>query len=134
MGTDFIGRFVEGISGAATLVFNGTGNDYQPVDGMNLTIDHDSDQVMVDFSVECSFSVIPGTIGFAIEVDGSVDHHNEVTYTPGVTALGRFDGSMVVNAGRGRHQYRLMMVAGVAQTTTFAGRNRHMRVMALVSV
>lgn len=129
MGSQLNGRNVLGIASAPTLVFTGSGNDFQAIDGMNVTLEMDQDHMAIDFYNENSASIAPGTISFAVEVDGSVDLRNVVTFTPGVTAITEYAGSFFIMAGPGRHQFRLMMVCTTAATITFTGRNRAMRML-----
>lgn len=129
MGSQLNGRNVLGIASGPTLVFAGTGNDYQAIDGMNVTLEMDQDHMAIDFYCEASASIAPGTMSFAVEVDGNVDLRNVVTFTPGVTAITEYAGSFFIMAGPGRHQFRLMMVCTTAATITFVGRNRAMRMM-----
>lgn len=131
MSVQLNGRNVLGIASAPTLVFAGTGNDYQVVDGINCTFEMDQDHMAADFNVECSASVAPGTMSFALEVDGNVDLRNVITFTPGVTTVERYAGSFFIMVGPGRHQFRLMLVCTVANTITFTGRNRSVRFMFL---
>lgn len=129
MGDELNGRNVLGIASAPTLVFAGTGNDYQAIDGMNVTHELDQDHVAIDFYCEASASIAPGTMSYAVEIDGNVDLRNVVSFTPGVTAITQYAGSFFVMVGPGRHQIRLMMVCTTAATITFVGRNRAMRTM-----
>ena len=92
MGEELNGRNVLGIASAPTLVFAGTGNDFQAVDGMNVTHEFDQDHCAIDFYCEASASVAPGTISFAVEIDGNVDLRNVITFTPGVTTVERYAG------------------------------------------
>lgn len=129
MGNELNGRNVLGVSSAPTLTFAGTNNDFQAIDGMNVTLEMDQDHMAIDFYLEGSASVAPGTITIAVEVDGNVDLRNVITFTPGVTAVQQYAGSFFLMSGPGRHQFRLMMVCSTANTFTFAGRNRAMRCM-----
>lgn len=129
MSAQLNGRNVLGVQSAPTLVFAGSGNDFQFVEGMNVTFDLDQDHLAADFYVECSASVAPGTMTFALEIDGNVDLRNVITFTPGVTTVERYAGSFFVMVGPGRHQIRLMLVCTVAMTITFTGRNRATRFM-----
>ncbi len=129
MGGELNGRNVLGVASAPTLVFAGTGNDYQPIDGMNATFEMDQDHMAVDFYCEASASIAPGTMTYALEIDGNVDLRNVITFAPGVTAITEYAGSFFVMAGPGRHQFRLMMVCTAAATITFTGRNRAARFM-----
>lgn len=131
MGSELNGRNVLGVASAPTLVFAGTGNDFQAIDGLNVTHELDQDHIGVDFYCEASASIAPGTITFAVEVDGNVDLRNVVTFTPGVTAITEYAGNFFIMVGPGRHQLRLMMVCTTAATITFVGRNRAMRTMFL---
>lgn len=126
-------RLFEGVKSGATLAIAAGGNVYQPIDGLDVTLDHDSDQVMVDFAVECSFSASPGTISLAVEVDGGLDLRNMVSFQPAATSRAAYSGSVAPSPGRGRHRYRLMMTSTNANTATFTARNRHMRVTGLIN-
>ncbi len=134
MGNELNGRNVLGVASAPTLTFAGTGNDFQAIDGLNVTHELDQDHVAVDFYVECAASAGPGTVTFAVEVDGNVDLRNVVTFTPGVTSIVEYAGNFFIMVGPGRHQLRLMMVCTTANTVTFTGRNRSMRTMFLSDV
>lgn len=129
MGNELNGRNVLGVQSAPTLVFAGTGNDFQFVEGLNVTFELDQQNVAIDFYTECSASIAPGTMSFAVEVDGNVDLRNVVTFTPGVTAITEYAGVFFIMVGPGRHQLRLMLVCTTAATITFTGRNRAMRCM-----
>lgn len=131
MSGELNGRNVLGIASAPTLVFAGTGNDFQAIDGLNVTHELDQDHVAIDFCVEASASIAPGTMSFAVEVDGNVDLRNVVTFTPGGTAITQYAGGFFIMVGPGRHQLRLMMVCTTAATITFVGRNRSIRTMFL---
>lgn len=123
------GRNILGVQSGPTLVFAGTGNDYQFIDGMNVTLDMDEDHMAIDFYNQCSASIAPGTMSYAVEVDGNVDLRNVVSFTPGDTAIREYAGSFFIMVGPGRHQFRLMMVCTTAATITFVGRNRAARFM-----
>lgn len=129
MSTELNGRNVLGVQSGPTLTFAGTGNDYQVIDGLNVTLDMDQDHLALDFYCEASASIAPGTMSYAVEVDGNVDLRNVVSFTPGVTTVTQYAGSFFLMAGPGRHQFRLMMVCTAAVTITFVGRNRAIRVM-----
>ena len=129
MSLELNGRNVLGVQSGPTLTFAGTGNDWQPVEGLNATFEMDQDHMAIDFYLEASSSIAPGTMSLAVEIDGNVDIRNVVSFAPGVTAITEYAGSFFAMAGPGRHQFRLMMVCTTAATVTFVGRNRGMRCM-----
>lgn len=131
MGGHLEGRFVVGVKSAPTLVFDGTGNDYQLIDGLDVTMDLDSEHLGVDFVAEMSFSVVPGTVSFAVTIDAVPDVRNLVMSTPGVATVQKFMGPFLAMPGKGSHRIQLYMVCTLANTVTFTGRNRSMRAITL---
>ena len=134
MGARLMARRVQGILSAPTLVLAGTGGDFQAVDGLDLTLEHDSDVVLIDFQCVISFSVSPVIVHFAVNVDNAVDMSQTIDVTSVATAALLFSGSFALNIGPGTHRYRLFMTTDAAVTATFTGRQRALRVGSLLGL
>jgi hypothetical protein len=134
MGARLMARRVQGILSAPTLVLAGTGGDFQAIDGLDLTLEHDSDIVMVDFQAVISMSGSPAIVHFAVNVDNSVDMTQTVDVTSVATAALLFSGSFALSIGPGTHRYRLYMTTDNAVTATFTGRQRSLRVASLLGL
>jgi len=134
MGARLMARRVQGIISATTLVLAGTGSDFQAIDGLDVTLEHDSDIVMLDFQAVMSFSGSPAIVHFAVNVDNSVDLSQTIDVTSVATVALLFSGSFALTVGPGTHRYRLYMTTDNAVTATFTGRQRVLRVGSLLGL
>lgn len=122
----------KGVSNAASLTFTGTGNDWQVVDGLDLTAEFTSDEAIADFGVSILASAVATTLYFALEVDGVVRPEFTIEANK-TTAAGQFNGSTSNHVGSGMHRLRLMMTAAAVCTVDFKSQARYLRVINLAS-
>lgn len=125
-------RQVLGILQAPTIVAAGTGYDLQAVDGLDVTMENDQDQVMVDGSIVASFSANPGIVRMALFIDNAVDMAQVIDITWAVVTAAVFPFLFAPNVGPGSHRYRLYMTTTNAVTITLTAAQRRMRVCTLL--
>lgn len=131
-GATIFSRVVKGVQGDPAVVLPANIDSYSFIDGMDLTADLDSKEVLVDLNFMASMTVIPTSIKMQIEVDGQLDERANVTWVPSSSSRFIYTGVMVVKAGPGEHRYRAFLSSATAVTVTFTGQSRYMRVTGLV--
>lgn len=131
-GATIFSRVVKGVQADPAIVLPANIDTYTFINGMDLTADLDSKEVMVDLNMMASMTVIPTTVKFQIEVDGQIDERANVTWAPSTASRYTYTGVIVIKAGPGEHRYRAFMSSATAVTVTFTGQFRYMRVTGLV--
>lgn len=121
----------QGVSNAAALTFTGTGNDWQAIDGLDLTVNMLSDEIITDFGASLLGSLVSGTLYCALEVDGQVRPEFIVEFAKLASTAMQLNGSMTVHGGPGDHRVRMMMTASAAMTVNFQARSRYIRIINL---
>ena len=129
-----IARQVFGNTNSPTLVLDGTDYDYQVVEGLDVTIENDQPMILVDFNAVISFSVNPGIVRFAMNVDNAVDSSQVIEITSTATAAVMFAGFFALTIGPGSHRYRLTMSCDNAATATLTAKQRRMRVQGMIGL
>jgi hypothetical protein len=125
-------RQVNGNTLNPTAVLDGTDYDYKAVEGLDLTIENDQDQLVVDFNVVLSFSASPAIVRFALFIDGVLDTSQAIEVTSVATAAVAFTGFFAPLIGPGAHRIALNMTCDNAVTATFTARQRRMQVQGLL--
>jgi hypothetical protein len=132
MNTKQLVRWTKGILAAPTIVAAGNGNDYQAVDGLDVTVENDQDAVLVDGVVTASFSANPALVRLALFVDNAIDPTQIIEFTWVVVTAALFPFMFAPNVGPGSHRYRLYMTTTNAVTITLTAQQRTMRVQTLL--
>lgn len=120
----------KGVSNAASLTFAGTGNDWQFVDGLDITAEFTSDEAIADFGVAILASATAATLYFALEIDGAVRPEWSIEANK-TTGVGQFNGATSVHCGSGVHRIRLMVTASAIVTVDFKSQARYLRILNL---
>ncbi len=126
-------RHVKGVIGSPAYVMPANEDSFTFIDGLNVTIDQDSAQVMVDLVTQASLSATPATLTFAIEVDGVIDLLSSIRVLNTTTARRLYTSIMVCLVDPGRHQLRAMVSSTAAITLTFNEQSRWMRVVGIIN-
>lgn len=132
MNTKQLVRYVGGNTVAPTAAVDGTDYDFKAVEGLDVTVENDQDQVLIDFNLVASFSANPGIVRFALFIDGVLDSSQTIETTWAVTTAAMFAGFFAPIVGPGSHRYALYCTADNAVTITFTAKQRKMRVQTLL--
>lgn len=126
-------RQVQGVIANKTILTTSNINAYYFVEGMDMTVECDSNILLVDEIVTYSTSALTGSARLAIEVDGVVDSASFTTYNVVVSTAYQKYGHHVARVTPGRHQIRLMISTTTGVTVTLTDISRYMRVTGLVN-
>lgn len=126
-------RMVKGNQVNPTIVFVGNINAYQFINGMDITADIDSNQVMVDLVFMASLSALPTSMKIQIEVDGQVDERSSITLFPATMGKYIYTAVMVVESTPGKHRYRAMMSSISVTTMTYTDQSRYLRISGMIN-
>jgi hypothetical protein len=125
-------RQVQGNTLSPTVALDGTDYDYKAVEGLDLTIENDQEQLVVDFNVVVSFSASPAIVRFALFIDGVLDTTQAIEITSVATVALSFTGFFAPLIGPGAHRIALYMTCDSAVTATYTAKQRRMRVQGLL--
>lgn len=126
-------RHVKGVLNSVAYVMPANEDSFTFIDGMDITVDQDSAQVMVDLVLGAYVSATPCTLTFAIEVDGVVDLMSSVRFLNTTTARRIYSAIMVLLVNPGRHRLRAMVSSTTAITVNFTEQSRWMRVAGIIN-
>ena len=126
-------RQVQGVQSDLVVALPNSLNTWTFIDGLNITADYDSENVMLDWNVQASMSGVPSIVQFAFEVDGAVDFVNFVRFSPIATTRQNYWGNQVAMSGSGRHRYRLMISVNAAINFTLTSTARYLRITGLIN-
>lgn len=126
-------RVVKGVKVSPALVLPANVDSYTFVDGLDITADVDSPQVLVDLNVMASATAISTSIKLNIEVDGQLDERAAITWAASTASRYIYTAIIICNAGAGLHRYRAMVSSATAITLTLTDQSRYMRVTGIIN-
>lgn len=122
---------VDGVKNNPTLVFDGSGTDWQAMDGLDITFTLPGDELIARCYVNASLSAAGGVMGLAFEVDGVV-RSKDAIQTSNWTTAGDFRTiEAFMHIGAGTHRVRAMLVSANAITVTLTAAQRRMVLLGL---
>lgn len=126
-------RVVQGVQVSPAIVLPANVDSYTFIDGLDITADVDSTQVLVDLNVMASATAISTSIKLNIEVDGQLDERAAITWAASTSSRYIYTAIIICNAGAGLHRYRAMVSSATAITLTLTDQSRYMRVTGIIN-
>lgn len=128
---ELITAWRQGVQNGVTMAIPAGDQLLNYIDGMDITLDHDSDSVVIDWSILGRVSSGAGTHLWRVVVDGHVDWNDYIRSSPTLTTNMVFHGQSVQRYAHGRHRYRLAFSCSAAITLTLVETARYFRVLGI---
>lgn len=119
----------QGVMNGVTMAIPAGDQVLNYIDGMDVTLDHDSSSVVIDWSILGRVSSGAGVHLWRVVVDDHVDWNDYIRSSPTLTSNMVFHGHSVQRYMPGRHRYRLAFSCSSAITLTLVETGRYLRVI-----
>ena len=121
----------QGVQNGVTMAIPAGDQLLNYIDGMDITLDHESDSVVIDWSILGRVSSGAGTHLWRVVVDGHVDWNDYIRSAPTLTTNMVFHGQSVQRYMPGSHRYRLAFSCSAAITLTLVETARYFRIIGI---